>query len=154
MKNQSISVKYGLGIGVLLILVFLLLTIFDFHLKPYVSAINLVIVGLGLFTAIKSYKQQTKNDVLKKFNYGGGFRVGVVTGFISTIIFTVFFAIYASNIEPGFVDKMMGSFDVGYKVGVGTVSFIVALMGLATTVVMSLAVMQLMKDSWNTKNNR
>ena len=154
MKNQSISVKYGVGIGVLLIIGFLLLSIFDFHYKPFYSAINLVIVGVGLYAAIRVYKNNHQNDALKKFTYQQGFRVGLVTGFIATIIFSIFFAIYTSNIEPEFIDKMLVNWNSGYDVGVGTISFIVFLMGLATTVVMSLTLMQTLKDSWNTQQGK
>ncbi|WP_304136624.1 DUF4199 domain-containing protein [Mesonia mobilis] len=154
MKKQAVSVKYGVGIGVVLILGFLLLSLFDLHLKPFFSAINIVIVGIGLYGAISTYKKGHKNDTLKKFTYQKGFRVGVVTGFISTIIFSVFFVIYSSNIEPDFVNKMLVDFNSGYEVGAATVSFIVFLMGLATTVVLSLALMQIMKDSWNTQQGK
>ncbi|MBW2960369.1 DUF4199 domain-containing protein [Mesonia aestuariivivens] len=151
---KSISVKYGLGIGVLLIIVFLILSIFNLHLKPFYSAINIAVMGIGLYLAIRVCKNEFQKDQLKSFTYQKGFSVGVVTGFISTIIFSVFFAIYASNIEPGFIDKMLVNWNAGYEVGVGTTSFIVFLMGLATTVVLSLSLMQIMKDTWNTSQGR
>ncbi|HIB36644.1 DUF4199 domain-containing protein [Mesonia sp.] len=154
MKNQSVSVKYGVGVGVLLIVGFLVLSLFNLHLKPFYSAINLVIVGIGIYLAIAAYKKNYKKDSLKDFSYPKGFRVGLVTGFIATIIFSVFFAIYTSNIEPDFIDKMLVNWNSGYEVGVGTISFIVFLMGLATTVVLSLTLMQIMKDSWNTQQGK
>jgi len=154
MKNLSVSVKYGIGIGLALIGVFLLLSIFGLHTKPFYSAINIVIVGIGLFGAIRVYKTEHQKDNLKKFSYQKGFRVGVVTGFLATIVFTIFFAIYTSNIQPDFISNMMVNWDSGYEVGVGTVSFIVFLMGIATTVVLSLTFMQILKDSWNTTQGK
>lgn len=154
MKNQAISIKYGVGIGILLMASFLLLSIFNLHIKPYYSVVNLVIVGLGIFSAIKIYKKQHQQDMLKSFNYQKGFRVGVVAGFLATIIFSIFFLIYTSYIDPEFIGEMLADWDAGYDVGAGTVTFIVFLMGLATTVVVSLAIMQIMKDSWNTKQGK
>lgn len=150
MKNQAVSVKYGVGIGILLIVYFFILSIFDLHMKPFLSMANMIFMGIGIYSAIRIYKTDHQKDNLKTFTYQQGFRVGLVTGFIATIIFSVFFAIYVSNIEPDFIPKMTVKWDAGYDVGVGTISFIVFLMGLASTVVLSLALMQIMKDSWNT----
>jgi hypothetical protein len=150
MKNQAVSVKYGIGIGLALIGIFLLLSVLGLHTKPFYSAVNIIIVAAGLYASIRVYKTEHQNDNLKNFTYQKGFRVGIITGFLATIVFTVFFAIYTSNIQPDFIEEMMVNWDSGYEVGVGTVSFIVFLMGLATTVVLSLAFMQIMKDSWNT----
>ncbi len=154
MKNQAVSVKYGVGIGILLIAYFFILSIFDLHMKPFLSMVNMIFMGIGIYSAIRIYKTDHKKDNLKTFTYQQGFRVGVVTGFIATIIFSIFFAIYVSNIEPDFIAKMMVNWDAGYDIGVGTISFIVFLMGLASTVVLSLALMQIMKDSWNTSTGK
>lgn len=154
MKKQAVSVKYGVGISILLIAYFFILSIFDLHIKPLLSMANMIFMGLGMYSAIRVYKTAYQKDNLRAFSYQKGFRVGVVTGFIATIIFSVFFAIYVSNIDPDFIDRMLVNWDAGYDVGVGTVSFIVFLMGLATTVVLSLALMQIMKDSWNTTTGK
>ena len=54
-------------------------------------------------------------------------------------------AIYATEIEPGFISKITDNFSKSYDIGVGIFSFTVLLFGLATTIVLTLAFMQLFK---------
>jgi hypothetical protein len=110
----------------------------------------MVIVGVGMYAAITHYKKKRG----AKFKYQKGFRVGLTTGFIATIIFTAFFGLYATELEPGFVDKLVSMWVSDWYINIGMILFTVALMGFATTVVLTLAFMQILKDSWNTREGR
>lgn len=150
MKNLSVPIKFGLAIAAGLIAYFLILSIFGAHMNPFYSLFNPVIVGVGMFAAITYYKK-TKSS---KFKYQKGFRTGMVTGFLATIIFTIFFAFYATEIEPDFLENLLTMWESDWYINIGMVIFTVALMGFATTVVLTLAFMQILKDSWNTKEGR
>ncbi|MEW7289832.1 DUF4199 domain-containing protein [Aquimarina sp. 2304DJ70-9] len=149
MKNFAIPIKYGVLIAIGLIAYFLILSLIGVQTNPVFSLGNGVIVALGLYSAMKNYKKEKGGD----FNYQKGFMAGLFTGFNATIIFTIFFAIYVTNINTNFLPEMLANWSSHYHVGVGIVVFIAAIMGFATTFVLTLSFMQLFKESWNPKKN-
>lgn len=150
MKRSSVPVIYGVFIAIGLIAYFLLLSLFGLHKQPVYSVLNIAITGVGIYLAIKKYRAEKK----AKFVYQKGFTVGLATGFIATVIFTAFFAIYASELNPQFSEELITMWETDWFVNIGMLVFTVALMGFATTFVMSLAIMQRYKPSWNTKEGQ
>lgn len=147
MGKYSIPVKYGIAIAAGLIAYFLILSLFDAHYNPAWSLLNGVIMAYGMFEAIKHYRLHKGN----KFKYQKGFSATLLTGFNATIIFTIFFAIYATELNPDFLDGLITMWKTDYSTNIGIVLFVVAVMGFATSLVLTLAFMQLFKNSWNTK---
>ena len=150
MKRSSVPLMYGIFIGVALIAYFLLLAIFELHENPIYSAFNIAITGGGVFLAIKKYREKKSG----KFKYQKGFMAGLTAGFIGTVIFTGFFAVYASELNPQFSDQLITMWETDWFVNIGMLVFTVALMGFATSVVVTLAIMQLYKPSWNTAEGK
>lgn len=147
MPKITLPIRYGIAISAGLIAYFLFLALLKLHTNPIFSLLNGLITGYGIYEAIKHYK-------LKKgpaFEYSDGFSVGVVTGFIATLIFTAFFGLYAGNLNPEFLDTLIDRWEDTYNTSLGIVLFTVALMGFATSLVLTLSFMQLFKQSWNTK---
>lgn len=145
MKLSALPVRFGLVISACLIAYFLILSLFNLHTNPIFSLFNSVIVAFGIFEAIKVYKLE-QGDA---FNYINGFKIGLVSGAIATLIFTVFFTFYATEINAAFIPQLLEVFAGNYNVGIGLVAFVVAVMGFATTVVLTLTFMQLFKPSRN-----
>ena len=145
MKKIALPVRYGIAISGSLIAFFLILSLFGLHTNPAFSLFNGVITAFGIYEAIKTYKLREGS----KFNYTNGFTTGIVTGFLATFIFTIFFTFYATEINTDFLKELLEVFESGYHVSIGLVSFTVAIMGFATTVVLTLAFMQLFKGSRN-----
>ncbi len=150
MKKSTIPVKYGVLIAIGLIIYFLILSLIGVQTNPVFSLGNGIIVAFGLYSAMKNFKKEKELD----FDYQKGFMVGLFTGFNATLIFTVFFAIYVTNINTAFLPEMLANWSSHYHVSVGIVVFIAAIMGFATTFVLTLSFMQLFKESWNLKKNR
>ena len=146
MKRSSVPLVYGIYIAIALIAYFLLLAIFELHRNPAYSVFNMVITGVGIFFAIKKYRDKKAG----KFKYQKGFMAGLTAGFIATVIFTGFFAIYASELNPNFSEELITMWETDWFVNIGMLVFTVALMGFATSLVVTLAVMQLYKPTWNT----
>jgi len=146
MKNFTLPIRFGLAISAALIAFFLFLALFNLHTNPIFSLGNGFITGFGIFEVIKYHKIQTG----KSFNYTTGFVQGLVAGFVATIIFTAFFLLYATELNPTFLSNLLAVFKGDYNVGIGVVCFVVAIMGFSTTVVLTLTFMQLFKDSRNT----
>ena len=145
MKKITLPVRYGIAISGSLIAFFLILSLFGLHTNPAFSLFNGVITAFGIYEAIKTYKLKEGS----KFNYTNGFTTGIITGFVATFIFTVFFTFYATEINTGFLVELLEVFKGDYNVDIGLVAFSVAIMGFATTVVLTLAFMQLFKGSFN-----
>ena len=145
MKTILLPLRFALLITTSLITYFLLLSLLNWHVKPIFSLFNGVITAFGLFTVIKVYKQQQGAD----FKYANGFVIGILTGFIASILFAVFFLIYATELNPDFLSQLLTVFRQDYNVQIGLVTFVVAIMGFATTVVLTLTCMQYFKNSRN-----
>ena len=147
MKKFSIPVKYGVAISIGLIAYFLICSLFGIHINPIYSLFNSVITGIGIFAALKQYRLHSDG----KFYYQKGFVIGLLTGFYASVIFTIFFAIYSTEINPEFLNQLLPMWRGTYSTSTGMIIFAVAVMGFATTLVLTLTFMQLLKDSWNLK---
>ena len=144
MMKIALPIRFGIATSGSLIAYFLILSLFDLHTNVFYSLFNGVITGFGIYEAIKYFRLQEK----EKFNYGIGFRTGIVTGFMATLIFTVFFAFYSTEINPDFLGALSEAWFKNFSFE-GIVFFTVAIMGFATTIVLTLAFMQLFKSSKN-----
>lgn len=136
--------KYGFGIAGTMIFYFLALKLIGLHQYPILSAANGLIIGSGIFYALKNYKKSVKN-----FKYEDGFQLGLFTGVLATIVFVIFIAIYIYHIDTQFAVAILDSWGLSYDKGALILIFSIFIMGFSTTFILTLAFMQLLKDSWN-----
>ncbi|AIY15259.1 DUF4199 family protein [Cellulophaga baltica] len=147
MKKFTLPIRFGIATSGCLIAYFLVLSLFNLHVNGFYSLFNGIITGFGIYEAIKF----TKVLKGKTFDYRQGFAAGITTGFLATLIFTLFFAFYATEINIDFLPELSKVWFKEYHTGEGLLFFTVAIMGFATTVVLTLAFMQLFKSSNNLK---
>ncbi|WP_411029049.1 DUF4199 domain-containing protein [Spongiimicrobium sp. 3-5] len=147
MKQLALPVRFGMVTSGCLIAYFLILSLFGLHTNVFFSLFNGVITAFGIYETIKYLSLRDKES----FGYGKGFVAGMVTGFVATLIFTMFFALYATEINAGFLEELSTVFFKDFKNFEGIVFFTVAVMGFATTLVLTLSFMQLFKTSNNLK---
>ncbi|MDG1731152.1 MAG: DUF4199 domain-containing protein [Algibacter sp.] len=145
MKNLSLPIRFGLVTSAVLVAYFLVLALVDKHTNPAFSFVNAIITGFGIYEAIRISKLENPDN----FSYTEGFKTGIITGFVATIIFTVFFLFYATEVNIEFLPELLQKMNGGFNADIGMVTFVVAVMGFATTVVSALAVMQLFKKTRN-----
>ncbi|MFL1010852.1 DUF4199 domain-containing protein [Flavisericum labens] len=145
MKNISLPLRFGLVTGAVLIAYFLVLSLAGKHTNPAFSFFNALITGFGIYEAVRLKKLENFSG----FSYGEGFKTGVVTGAVATIIFTIFFLFYATEVNVGFLPELLKTINGAFNADIGMVTFVVAIMGFATTVVATLTVMQLLKKTGN-----
>tara|TARA_R110002051_G_scaffold315223_2_gene393360 strand:- start:13 stop:462 length:450 start_codon:yes stop_codon:yes gene_type:complete len=143
MKKFALPVRFGIATSGCLIAYFLILSLFNLHTNVYYSLFNGIITGFGIYEAIKYLRIENREN----FNYGKGFAAGIVTGFVATLIFTLFFAFYATEINTQFLGELLEVWYKDYHNNEGILFFTVAIMGFATSVVLTLAFMQLFKSS-------
>lgn len=147
MKNLTLPIRFGIVTSACLIAYFLILSLFGKHTNVFFSLFNGVITGFGIYETLKI----TKLRLGKDFNYGKGFTAGITTGIVATILFTIFFAVYSTELNTAFLDELSQVWAKDYKNFEGIVFFTVAIMGIATTLVLTLSFMQLFKSSNNPK---
>jgi len=149
MKEFALPIRFGIATSGCLIAYFLILSLLGLHTNVFYSLFNGIITGFGIYEAIKIYKNRDKTG----FNYGKGFMAGLVTGGVATFIFTLFFALYSTELNIGFLEELSTQWAKDYQSFEGIVFATVFIMGLATTLVLTLSFMQLFKKSNNLRNN-
>lgn len=147
MKEFALPIRFGIATSGSLIAYFLVLALFDLHTNVFFSLFNGVITGFGIYEAIKYFRLSEKHQ----FNYGKGFTAGIVTGFLATILFTIFFALYSTEVNPDFLQQLSTKWFKDYKDFEAIVFFTVSIMGFATTLVLTLSFMQLFKTPRKSK---
>lgn len=147
MMRFALPIRFGVAASGSLIAYFLVLSLFDLHTNVFYSLFNGVITGFAIFEAIK-YQRLAEDD---RFNYTSGFKTGLVTGFVATVIFTAFFALYSTEINSEFLPALSSAWFKNFQNFEAIVFFTVAIMGFATTLVLTLSFMQLFKSSNNPK---
>ena len=172
MKNIALPLRFGIAISGSLIAFFLILSLFNAHTSPAFSFFNSIIIAFGIYEAIKSYKLRQGN----KFNYSNGFTIGVLTGFVATIILAIFFTFYItkidvdvpialvesfkefeninsisiSNVEAESTTMIVSSINNGMKIIIGSLALlIIIILGFITTIILSLLCMQLINRKMN-----
>lgn len=145
MKKISLPLRFGLVTSAILIAYFLVLALLDLHTNPLFSLFNSIITGFGIYEVVRLRKLQD----ISTFSYGEGFKTGVITGSIATVVFSVFFLIYSTEINTEYLPNLTNSMNGSFNINAGLITFIVAVMGLATTLISALVIMQRFKISRN-----
>lgn len=146
MKGSSI--KYGVAIAIIMIAYFLILKLIGLHEYPVFSAMNGVFIGGGIFYAMRAFKRSSDS-----FDYGEGFKFGLITGGAATIVFGCFMAIYIFQIDTVFAHSILDSWGLTYNKGGLALIISLIIMGFATSFILTLSFMQLLKESWNQKSS-
>jgi hypothetical protein len=137
---------YGTGTAIALVAYFLLTKLMGLHQYPVLSAANGVIIGAGIFFALKKYKA-----VADSFKYQDGFQLGLFTGGLATITFSTFMALYIFIVDTEFAKAILDSWNLNFNKGSLILIISLVIMGFSTTFVLTLSFMQLLKESWNPK---
>ena len=144
---RKYAIKFGIGIAAIMIAYFLLTKLIGLHQYPVLSALNGLFIGGGIFFALKKYKASTT-----AFKYQDGFQLGLWVGGLATIIFSVFMAGYIFQIDAQFAEAVLESSGLNYNKGSLILIISLVIMGFSTSFVLTLAFMQLLKESWNQKH--
>lgn len=150
MKIFTLPIRFGIAATGGLIAYFLILALFGQHTNVFFSLFNAVITGFAIYEVIK----YTKIRLGEGFTYSKGFTNGIITGFVATILFTIFFAFYSTEVNTDFLENLSKQWADNYSNFEAIVFFTVAIMGFSTSLVLTLSFMQLFKDSNNLKNRR
>lgn len=143
------TTKYSILMGLGLIVYFLIVDALGFAAQSYLSFFNAVIVGIGIFFVIRDIHQNKE-----EFEYFEGFVAGVKSGFVATLIFTVFMAIYLFEIDPELALELKKQITTAGDGLEFALLLFILLSGFATSIVTPLLILPIYKKSWNTKETR
>ncbi|MFB0904574.1 MAG: DUF4199 domain-containing protein [Nonlabens sp.] len=143
------TTKYSILMALALIVYFLIINKIGYGAKSYLSLFNAVIVGIGIFFVIRDVH---KNTV--KFKYLDGFVAGIKSGFVATLIFTVFMAIYLFEIDPALAQQLKKQITTAGEEIEFALLLSILLSGVATSIVTPLLILPIYMKSWNTKDTR
>ncbi|WP_340199670.1 DUF4199 domain-containing protein [Ascidiimonas sp. W6] len=146
MNAKKIHIRYGIIVAIVLIFYFLFVRLFNLHENPWLRLLNGGIVAYGIYAAIRLRRLLEG----KEFKYFNGFKTGLYTGFLATLIFVGFMSIYMFHLDPEFPIRIMDTWMKDYNQGPGILIFVLTIEGLASSLVLTLAFMQKFKPSWNT----
>lgn len=149
-SSASVALKYGIITALVLVLYFLVLKLIGLHNNPWFRVVNGPIMAYAIYSAIKSYKSESGDE----FDYGSGFKTGLITGFIATVLFSFFMCIYMFYLDTAFTNNLLKNWFSEFDYGSGILVFIILIEGLASTVVLTLTCMQLFKNSRNIIQNK
>ena len=149
MIKATTTIKSGLLIFAGLVVYFLLLRTLDLHTNPIYSIGNAFIVGAGIFLAYYTTSKASKGS--DKLEYYSGFNLGFLTGLNATVLFLIFFVLFSEEIEPTYLQELVGNWKTHYHTPDALVFFVVFIMGISTSIVTTLFLMQYYKRSWNLK---
>ncbi|OYX22732.1 MAG: hypothetical protein B7Z06_11250 [Flavobacteriales bacterium 32-35-8] len=149
-SSASVALKYGVFTALTLIIYFLALKLIGLHNNPWFRIFNGPIMGYAIYVAIKNHKSASGTE----FDYGSGFKIGLSTGFIATVLFAAFMCIYMFYLDTAFTNNLLKNWFSDFDYGSGILVFIILIEGLASTVVLTLTCMQLFKNSRNIIQNK
>jgi hypothetical protein len=121
---NRISEIYGLRIAASLILFFLIMQFVGWGHHAELRLFNLIILTVGIFLALKKFKQTHAEHL----NYFRGLIMGVATGGISSLIFGVFLFIYM-KLDTGLMQSIIDNEPMGRYLNAYMAAFIVVLEG-------------------------
>lgn len=122
---NRIPENYGLKTAGGLTAYFLIMQWLDTHHHVELRMFNLVIITIGIYFALKKFKNTHSDHV----NYFRGLIVGVATGAVASVVFAVFLFIYM-KLHPSLLQSIQENEPMGHYLNEYMSAFIVALEGV------------------------
>lgn len=149
MKYSKISLNYGVRIALGLITYFFIMRFFGLLEVYWLRLFNGVIMAGGIYGLIRYCKKNSK-----EFGTFEAFAAGIRAGTTATLIFVVFMFLYMFLIDPSFSNRMVEI--VGWETTnpIRIILFTILIEGMCSSLVLSLAFIQLFKTSNNILENQ
>lgn len=122
---NQIPTNYGIKIAGGLTVYFLLMQVIDKHHHVELRLLNLVILSIGIYYALKKFKNTHEDHM----NYFRGLITGVATGSIGSILFAAVLFVYM-KLNTSLMQSIIDNEPMGHYLNAYIASFIVALEGV------------------------
>lgn len=101
---SSVALTFGLVTGLVMILYNLVLYVFEATTNQYLSYVSYVILLIGMFLAIKSYRDKETGGTL---SYGQGIGLGTLLALFASLLSGIFTFILYKYIDPQAIEPMI-----------------------------------------------
>ena len=122
---NQIPTNYGIKIAGGLTVYFLLMQVIDKHHHVELRLLNLVILSIGIYYALKKFKNTHEDHM----NYFRGLITGVATGSIGSILFAAVLFVYM-KLNTSLMQSIIDNEPMSHYLNAYIASFIVALEGV------------------------
>ncbi len=133
---NRIPENYGLKTATGLMAYFLAMQVIDKHHHVELRLLNLVILVIGIYYALKKFKNTHEDHM----NYFRGLIVGVATGSIASVVFAAFLFIYM-KVNPALLASIQENEPMGRYLNEYMSAFIVALEGVFSGLLVTFVLM-------------
>ncbi|MBD3635887.1 MAG: hypothetical protein HUJ25_00985 [Crocinitomicaceae bacterium] len=132
----------ALGIGVLLMLYFMIVDLIGMADQIELRFFNIVILAAGMWYAL--YRKATKG---KKFGveYLDGFKQGLQLTFGAAVTFAALFVIYSFATDHALVQELVGTANIPDFITIWHLAAVIIFEGMASGLILSLIMMQYFK---------
>lgn len=147
MKNtiSQTGIQYGIQIAAVLIVYFIIMTIFNLSQNVSFRFLNIFIIMGGIYYAIKDYQ---KTHEKSEGDYLEGIGVGLSSVFVSTVIFSLFMYSYMKYLDPHFIQLIQEN-SFGEVMNIYIITFSIFIEGLGFGAVGTFIAMQWLKTNHN-----
>ncbi|MDX1629330.1 MAG: DUF4199 domain-containing protein [Fulvivirga sp.] len=132
-----VAEKHGVMIALGLLILFFLMRAFGLLYVVELRVLNLFVMVLGIYSAIKSFRKK----VPEGFTYFRGMGVGILAGIIGSVLFALFVFFYVSFIDTGLMQSIIENEPMGRFMNPYIVSVIIAIEGIASALLVSFILM-------------
>lgn len=133
---NRIPENFGLKTSAGLIAYFLAMQVIDKHHHVELRMLNLVIIAVGIYFALKKFKKTHTDHV----NYFRGLIVGTATGAIASVLFGVFLFVYMKT-HPTLLQEIQANEAMGHYLNEYMSAFIVTLEGVFSGMLVTFVLM-------------
>lgn len=103
---QNVSIKYGIIVGVVHIVYFLLMWAFGLQEIVELSFFSGIFLVIGIIVAISRFKKMKGGMI----HYFQGLGIGATVGAVSSIILAIFMMVFVSTMGQGYLFSLQSSY--------------------------------------------
>jgi drug/metabolite transporter (DMT)-like permease len=139
---ETNGIRYGLYTAVGMIIYFIAASLFKLTDRIEFSFLNGVVLAIGICMAIANFKRYRQD----KMPYLQGFGTGIITAMVGSLVFSLFFIVYAGILNPEIMKSIRTWDRLGFDLSVTIAFLAILLQGAMGGVIISLVAMQYYKS--------
>ncbi|GAB2783787.1 drug/metabolite transporter (DMT)-like permease [Hymenobacter luteus] len=139
---ETNGIRYGLFTSVGMIVYFIVASLTGLVQRIEFSFLNGVILAVGVCLAIVNYKRFRQD----RMPYLHGFGTGIITALVASVVFALFFIVYAGVLNRQIMEGIRAEDLFGFDLSVTIAFLAIILQGAMSGVIISLVAMQYYKS--------
>lgn len=141
-SNEAVAVTIGLLTSLTLVIYFWIMKLLGLHMMLELRFFNILIMSVAVFYGVKRYKDELQEEEFYLKGLGHAMMISVVT----VLSFAIFMGFYLAYFDEALMNKVRESVSMGQYIDPLTVVFVIFLEGMASSSIVSFAIMQYLKS--------